>query len=101
MSIIGLTETWLQHSDTLIDMSGYKFIHNHRLNRTGGGVGVYFSDHDDLNYKVRKDLNYDSDCAESLFIEIVKPRGKNSIVGVVYRPPGQTVNNSLLIRILL
>ena len=58
-----------------VDMSGYKFIHNHRLNRTGGGVGLYFSD--DLNYKVRKDLNYNSDCAESLFIEIVKPRGKN------------------------
>ena len=75
-------------------MSGYKFIHNHRLNRAGGGVGLYFSD--DLNYKVRKDLNYDSDCAESLFIEIVKPRGKNSIAGVVYRPPGQNVNEFIV-----
>ena len=93
-SIMGLSETWLQHSDSLVDMSGYKFIHNHRLNRAGGGVGLYCSD--DLNYKVRKDLNYDSDCAESLFIEIVKPRGKSSIVGVVYRPPGQNVNEFIV-----
>ena len=45
---------------------------------------------------MRKDLNYDSDCTEALFIERVKPRGKNSIVGVVYRPPGQNVNKFIV-----
>ena len=93
-SIIGLSETWLQHSDIQVDIPGYKCIHNHRLNRSGGGVGLYFSG--DLNYKVRKDLNYDSACAESLFIEMVKPRGKNIIVAVVYRPPGQNVNEFIV-----
>ena len=40
---------------------------------------------------MRNDLNYDITCAESLFIEIIKPRGENIIVGVVYRPPAQDV----------
>ena len=93
-SIIGLSETWLQHSDIQGDIPGYKFIHNHRHNRSGGGVGLYFSA--DLNYKVRKDINYESACAESLFIEIVKPKGKNIIVGVVYRPPGLNVNEFIV-----
>ena len=79
---------WLQHSENDVEMSGFNFIHNHYHNRTGGGVGLYFST--DLNYKVHNDLNYnDITCAKSLFIEIIKPRGKN--VGVVYRPPAQDV----------
>jgi hypothetical protein len=42
------------------------------LNRTGGGGGLYISAN--LNYKVHKDLTYNNkDCAESLFIEILKP----------------------------
>ena len=92
-SIIGLSETCLQHSDIQSDIPGYKFIHNHHHNRSGGGVGLYFSA--DLNYKVRKDINYESVCAASLFIEIVKPKGKN-IVGVVYRPPGLNVNEFIV-----
>ena len=74
-SVIGLSETWLQHSENDVELPGFNFIHNHRYNRTGGGVGLYFST--DLNYKVRNDLNYnDITCAESLCIEIIKPRGE-------------------------
>ena len=43
--------------------------------------------------------------AESLFIEIVKPQGKNIVAGVIYRPPNQnldeflTMTNELLSKI--
>ena len=68
------------------------FINNPRNNKTGGGVGLYFSV--DLNYKLRNDLNFNNTgCAESLFIEITKSNGKNIVVGVVYRPPNSDVND--------
>ena len=37
-------------------------------------------------------MNLNNETAESLFIEIVNPRGKNIIVGVIYRPPNMDVN---------
>jgi exonuclease III len=100
-SFIALSETWLQSSENSFEIPGYNFIHNHRHNRAGGGVGLYFSAN--LNYKVRKDLTYNNKSlsnAESLFIEILKPRGrgKNVIVGVVYRPPCQNINDSVIDR---
>ena len=56
----------------------------------GGGVGLYLTKQ--LRFKTRADLNLNNETAESLFIEIVNPRGKNIIVGVIYRPPNMDVN---------
>ena len=90
-SAIGITETWLQNADHNVDINGYNFIHNHRKNKTGGGVGLYLKN--DLQFKNRKDLHFsDANSTESLFIEVIKPQGKNIIVGVVYRPPDQNFN---------
>ena len=42
-------------------------------------------------------LNFDfkcrPECAESLFVEINRPKEKNIIVGVVYRPPNQNLQD--------
>ena len=44
--------------------------------------------------KIRADLSFgDIDVAESLFIEISRPHGKNIIGGVIYRPPNQRVGD--------
>ena len=43
-SAIGITETWLQDVEHMVDIEGYNSIHNHRRNRIGGGVGLYLSD---------------------------------------------------------
>ena len=46
-----------------------------------------------LHYKERFDLHFqDSNIAESLFAEVIKPHGKNIIVGVIYRPPNQNLD---------
>jgi hypothetical protein len=38
-SVIGITETWLNDQTyDLIDISGYKFVSNHRTTKPGGGV---------------------------------------------------------------
>ena len=42
VSAIGITETWLNDSTSdLVDILGYNFVLNHRVNKTGGGVGLY------------------------------------------------------------
>ena len=91
-TIIGLTETWL--NDTNYDcygLQGYHFIEQHRSSM-GGWVALCIMKH--LNYLERHDLAiYDIDI-ESVFIEINKDNfhsGKNIIVGVLYRPPGNDI----------
>lgn len=90
--VIGISETWLKESDHSVDLVGYNFIHSFRKNRIGGGIGLYLSN--DLEFKERSDIHFlDSNTAESLFVEIIKPHGKNIIVGVIYRPPNQNLNS--------
>ncbi len=90
-SVIGITETWLKEADNLAGIDGYNFIHNHRRNRTGGSVGIYISN--ELHIKSHNDLHFsDSNSIETLFIEVIKPRGKNIIIGVIYRPPDQNLD---------
>ncbi|CAB3982666.1 Hypothetical predicted protein [Paramuricea clavata] len=83
-SVIGISETWFQNSLHQVDINGYNFEHNYRSNRTGGGVGMYIAS--TLDYKIRYDLCFENtEIAESLFIEIANPKGKNYVVGVIYR----------------
>ena len=64
-SVIGISETWLQDVSHTVDIDGYNFVHNHRSDRTGGGVGLYLTS--ELVYKTRNDLKlFDQQCAESL-----------------------------------
>jgi hypothetical protein len=89
-SVIGITETWLQDSAHIVDINGFKCFHKHRSNRTGGGVGLYMSD--DFEAKVRDDLCFvNEELAESLFLEIPRAQGKHIVIGVIYRPPNQSV----------
>ena len=91
-SFIGITETWLWNSSLHPDISGYNFVHNPRKDRTGGGVVLYLADN--FDFKCRPDLVFScTECAESLFVEINRPKEKNIIVGVVYRPPNQKLQN--------
>ena len=83
--VIGISETWLQNADDFVDLKGYNFVHNYRH----GWVGGLYFDHS-LNYKTCGDLNcYDCEYVESLFLEICVPKGKDIIVGIIYRPPSQ------------
>ena len=73
-----------------VNISGYKFVSNHRKNKIGGGTGLYIQD--SLEYKLCCDcIISDPETMESLFVEIQIPSGKNIIVGTIYRPPNQNV----------
>ena len=68
-------------------------MHNYRVSRSGGGVGLYLADN--LNFKVRTDLTFSDEWAESLFVEISQTKRKNIIVGTVYRPPDKNLREFL------
>jgi hypothetical protein len=73
---MSLTETWLneQNSENF-GLSNYNFVCSNRVNKRGGGLGIYFSN--DLHYKLRPDLNINEDgIIEKLFIEIISTTGK-------------------------
>ena len=92
--IIGISETWLDDYYHFSDTAGYNFLHKPRVNRIGGGVGLYIGEH--LNYKERHDLAFPEDkSAESLFVEINRTKEKNIIVGIIYRPPDSKLNEFL------
>ena len=88
-SIITLSETWLNDdSPKLIDIDDYILLSAPRVGRRSGGVAIYV--HNSLSYRIRDDLKLcpnvsDTPHSESLFIEIINPTSKNTIVGTVYR----------------
>ena len=84
-SIISLTETWLNEYKSVENFGStdYYFVCSNRINRRGGGLGIYISNN--FNFKRRSDLDIIEDgIIETLFIST---SGKNIIVGTVYRPP--------------
>jgi exonuclease III len=89
--LIAFSETWLNDSNSspaLNSIDGYNIAHCHRNFKRGGGVALYISN--DLNFKIRHDLNLkNSDEYESVFVEI-ESHPKNTIVGVIYRPPDRS-----------
>ena len=89
-SVIGISETWLKStSPDTFNIANYHMIHADRKKGRGGGVAMYINFQ--LKYKIRKDIYIDG--IENLFIEIDNKYGKNIIVGTLYRPPSNNINN--------
>ena len=86
-----ISETWLSDSFPSVDIDGFRFVHKYKQNRPGGGVGLYVSN--DIEGFCFSDVNI----TESLFIKVLRPGVKNIIVivGIVYRPPNQSVDEFL------
>jgi len=87
--VVGLAETWLDaESEKGVGMEGYGVVCASRKEKRGGGVAVFVRE--GLTYKTRPDLGvFDEGKFESVFVEIIRGRGRrNDVVGVVYRPPG-------------
>ena len=82
--IIALQETWTIHHPHLINIPGYKFIHQHRKDMKGGGVGFYVKEN--LSFKVsEKHTTFIPKIFECLSIEI-SISNKNTIFSSIYSP---------------
>ena len=86
--IIGITETRLKKNSIRninIDLKEYTIEHTPTEANCGGTL-LYINN--TFNYAVRNDLRiYQKKEIESIFIEIINPKGKNVIVGCIYRHP--------------
>ena len=87
-NVIGITETRLNKSsirNTNIDLSGYSFEHTPTEANCGGAL-LYIDNN--INYIVRDDLCiYKTKELESVFIEIINSKGKNTIVYICLLTP--------------
>ena len=90
---MALTETWLNETDgDNYNIKGYNFLQRKGKHKNGGGIALYIKE--DIKVKIRNDRN-DENNTESiqiLFVEIQNPKGRNIIIGVVYRPPNNKFN---------
>jgi hypothetical protein len=84
-AVIGITESKLDDSvlDGEINIEGYDIVRSDR-NRNGGGVACYIRS--DISFNVRDDFTAD---IENIFVDILMPKLKPILVGIVYRPPDQ------------
>ena len=84
--IIAISETKLQKGINPvhdINIPNYHYQHT-PTEANKGGTLLYISDR--LNYKPRKDLEiYHKKKIESTFIEVINPKGKNQIIGCIYK----------------
>ena len=87
-SVIGITESRLNKDIALlknINLQNYNIQHTPTECNKGGSL-LYIST--ELSYKTRNDLKmYKSKELESIFIEIMNKKGKNAIVGCIYKHP--------------
>lgn len=94
-SIMGISETWLRDDNCdLYALPGYSFVEEHRVTKTGGGVGIFINE--SIPFKKRDDLCIFNEYVECITIEIEKhvfAFPKNVIISVIYRPPGSDVNS--------
>ena len=82
-TVIGITESKLDGSvlDGEINIDGYELVRSDR-NRHGGGVACCIRS--DISFNVRGDFS-----SENIFLEILLPKTKPILIGILYRPPDQ------------
>ena len=83
---IGISEVYNCDKDTRIFLPGYhSLITRCRDDGPRGGVGLFIKE--GISYKIRNDISlFIPHVFESLFIEIISPSAKNTILGTIYRP---------------
>ena len=88
---ICITKIWIKavESTDSYNMTDYTFLSKPRMEKRGGGVGMYIANR--LKFKERNDLNTNSgNCPyESLFVEVKLE--KNKVIGVIYESKRENV----------
>jgi len=87
--MIAVTETWLDSaSEDTFNLLGYHFFFLSRVNKRGGGVGIYLRDN--FFGSIITEVLMLKESIECVFIEIFSS-DLNVIMGSVYQPPGSDV----------
>ena len=85
-TVIGITESKLDGLvlDGEINIDGYELVRSDR-NRHGGGVACYIRS--DISFNVRGAFFSE---IENIFLDILLPKTKPILIGILYRPPDQS-----------
>ena len=85
-TVIGITESKLDGSvlDGEINIDGYELVRSD-WNRHGGGVACYIRN--DISFSVRGDFSSE---IENIFLDILLPKTKPILIGILYRLPDQS-----------
>ena len=91
-STICFSETLL--NDSNVDNSNYEWpdyvsVHQIRNHYKGKGFSVYI--HKNFEFKIRNDLSINSKDIESIDVELLYEKMRNTLFNVVYRPPNGKV----------
>ena len=90
-TVVALSETWLSPGDeNYYNLPGYSFISSPRLDKRGGGVGLYISN--SVTFSVCTKLTNTEmlkDVCEHLTVEINLTIKHKILLSSIYRPPGQ------------
>ena len=95
--ILAFTETWLRADNVyIVNFEGFDSSHVIRpvddqfdFKEKGGGISIFIKEN--LQYKIREDLNVTLPYIETLFIELTF-NNKIHIIGVIYRVPNTNVH---------
>ena len=81
-TVIGITESKIDNTvlDSEVDIDGYSIIRCDRT-RNGGGVLMYINNN--VSYKERANFSKE---IENVFVDILLPKSKPILVGVLYNP---------------
>ena len=85
ISVLGITETKLDNtgSNGELKIDGYNLLRSDR-NKNGGGVACYIKN----NIAHNRHSNI-SENIENIVLDILLPKSKPIIMGIIYRPPNQ------------
>ena len=91
--VVLICESWLNsHTESLIDIPGYKLYNKNRIDRIGGGVGMLVKK--ELRSRIRNDLYVETQHLEHIVVELKTDR-KNLLLVSGYRPPNTRVKTLL------
>ena len=82
-SIIGVSETWLNKKNYFLhDITGYKFVQQNSLYRSGGTA---FFIKEDIDYEIVTEYNIKVEKCENVWINCTLQKNKSILIGMFYR----------------
>ena len=93
LDCILVCETFLKKETAdFFNLPGYTLVHKGRINKKGGGVGIYIANR--YKFQLRDDLSHFIEGEfESIFIELNAPH--KVIIGEIYRVPNTNITRSI------
>src|SRR6218665_1078096 len=105
VSFVAISETWVnKNTEDQLQLTGYTAVYNSREDRIGGVVAILVKEN--IKYwPLDLGISPKHNTYESVFIQVQQEKSPDLVIGVIYRPPGQSLPEfnddfSILISIL-